>query len=194
MGVSRRALIQQAGAVVAALGLTDWALGAGLGRGLTPATAKNYAQALAQSAGRKLALLIGIDEYAPGAFTPEQNGRLAGAVTDVALQKELLIRRFGFLPADVVCLTNQQATRIGIYQAFINHLFNQAKPGDVVVFHFSGYGAQVRLGEAVGTPDVAQDVSGYQETVRSLVPYDGLYPPKAARPPMTLPKLSLKRC
>lgn len=179
MGVSRRALIQQAGAVVAALGLTDWALGAGLGRGLTPATAKNYAQALAQSAGRKLALLIGIDEYAPGAFTPEQNGRLAGAVTDVALQKELLIRRFGFLPADVVCLTNQQATRIGIYQAFINHLFNQAKPGDVVVFHFSGYGAQVRLGEAVGTPDVAQDVR-YQETVRSLVPYDGLLPTESS--------------
>ncbi len=183
MGVSRRALIKQTGALVAALGLTDWALGTSrLGLGL-PASAQRYAQALAQSAGRKLALLIGIDEYAPGAFTAEQNGQLAGAVTDVSLQKELLIRRFGFLPADVVCLTNQQATRVGIYQALINHLCNQAKPGDVVVFHFSGYGAQVRLGEAVraqATSEYQNGQNGYQETVRSLVPYDGLLPTESS--------------
>ncbi len=180
MGVSRRALIKQAGALVAALGLTDWALGTNsLGLG-SPASAKRYAQALAQSAGRKLALLIGIDEYAPGAFTAEQNGRLAGAVTDVSLQKELLIRRFGFLPADVMCLTNQQATRVGIYQALVNHLCNQAKPGDVVVFHFSGYGAQVRLEEAVGAQAATESQNGYQETVRSLVPYDGLLPTESS--------------
>ena len=58
------------------------------------------------------------------------------------------------------------ATRSGIYQAFVDHLYNQAQPGDTVVFHFSGYGAQVRI----------SDLTGGQETVRSLVPYNGFLP------------------
>ena len=77
------------------------------------------------------------------------------------MQRQLLIHRFGFAPDDILCLTNQQATRTGIYQAFIDHLYDQAKSGDVVVVHFSGYGAQVRIDDKI---------------VRSLVPYDGLLP------------------
>ena len=40
-------------------------------------------------------------------------------------------------------MTDQQATRKGILTAFEEHLINQAKPGDVVVFHFSGHGSRV---------------------------------------------------
>ena len=164
MGLSRRAFFQKTGAVVTALGLTELAIALGI-----PPQAKAYGQALAQSAGRKLALLIGIDNYPAEALSLDtsarQPGKLAGCVTDVALQRQLLIHRFGFLPEDIVCLTNGQATRTGIYQAFVDHLYNQATAGDVVVFHFSGYGAEVRFED-----------SPEGETVRSLVPIDGLLP------------------
>ena len=166
-GISRRAFFKHTGATLAALGLTEVALNlAGqLGIPSLSRQAKAYTEAIAQSEKgvRKLALLIGIDSY-PKKATPEgqaNSGKLEGCVTDVGMQRQLLIHRFGFAPADVLCLTNQQATRTGIYQAFIDHLYDQAEAGDVVVVHFSGYGAQVRIDEKV---------------MRSLVPYDGLLP------------------
>ncbi len=169
MGLSRRAFLQKTSAVVTALGLTELAINLGI----LP-QAKAYSQALAQSAGRKLALLIGIDNYPaealPAPSSSDQPVKLDGCTTDVALQRELLIHRFGFLPADIVCLTNGQATRAGIYQAFVDHLYSQAQPGDVVVFHFSGYGAEVRFED-----------SAEGQAVRSLVPIDGLLP-NAGRP------------
>lgn len=94
-------------------------------------------QVLAQSTPRKLALLVGINEYS-GTIPA-----LKGCVNDVMLQKELLIYRFGFKSEDIRILTDKQTTRQGILTAFEEHLIQQAKPGDVVVFHFSGHGSQV---------------------------------------------------
>ncbi|GAB4205958.1 MAG: hypothetical protein Fur006_62600 [Coleofasciculaceae cyanobacterium] len=97
-----------------------------------------YAKSLAQSTPRKLALLVGINAYA--------ERPLQGCMTDVDLQKELLIHRFGFNPADILLVTDRtdvKPTRAGILQAFEEHLIQQAQPGDVVVFHFSGHGSQV---------------------------------------------------
>ena len=96
-----------------------------------------YSKALAQNTGRKLALLVGINNY------PADIGALAGCVNDVLLQKQLLIHRFGFNPKDILTVTDTQATRQGILTAFEEHLIKQAKPGDTVVFHFSGHGGQV---------------------------------------------------
>ncbi|NET39961.1 MAG: caspase family protein [Cyanothece sp. SIO1E1] len=70
--------------------------------------------------------------------------QLKGPVTDVELQKQLLIHRFKFHPNHVYTLTNQQATRQGILDAFHEYLFKQARDGDIVVFHYSGHGAQVQ--------------------------------------------------
>ncbi|MEW6497497.1 MAG: caspase family protein [Cyanobacteriota bacterium] len=95
----------------------------------------NFNRVFAQSLPRKLALLVGINDYA-------DSGRLAplqGCITDVELQQQLLIHRFGFNPIDILTLTNAQATRQGILEAFEEHLIQQAQPGDVIVFHFSGY-------------------------------------------------------
>jgi hypothetical protein len=97
-----------------------------------------YYQALAQSTGRKLALLVGINQY------PQLPG-LAGCLTDVELQKELLIHRFGFQGSDILTLTQEQASREFIETAFLEHLVKQAQADDVVVFHFSGYGSRVKL-------------------------------------------------
>ena len=62
---------------------------------------------------------------------------------DVDLQRQLLINRFGFNPKDILTLTDAKATRQGILTAFEEHLIKQAKPGDVVVYHFSGHGSRV---------------------------------------------------
>lgn len=165
-GLSRRSFFKRTGAAVTAFGLAEWAVNLGIA---TKAT--EYTQALAQAKGRKLALLVGIDEYPNQAVPASQSDsqKLRGCVTDVALQRALLIYRFGFLPQDIVCLTNEQATREGIYQAFVDHLYQQAKAGDAVVFHFSGYGAQVRF----------SDLGGGQALRRSFVPVDGLLPTEA---------------
>ncbi|NEO81194.1 caspase family protein, partial [Moorena sp. SIO4G3] len=108
---------------------------------------------------RGLALLVGINKY-------PRSTLLDGCVTDVELQQELLIHRFGFNPKDILILNDDQATRENIETAFIEHLTEQAKPGDVVVFHFSGFGSQVKLSKEYQT-----DKSVALQN--SLVPVDG---------------------
>lgn len=124
MGQNRREFIQQLSGLLAALGISETAISLAGDR---------YYQALAQGTPRKLALLVGINQY-PGDIS------LSGALTDVALQAELLKYRFGFQPEDILILRNEQATRANIESAFVEHLINQASAGDLVVFHFSGYG------------------------------------------------------
>ena len=152
MGLKRREFLQQAGRVLGAIGISE-ALWLRLG--------SRYLQALAQPTARKLALLVGVDKY--------PDSPLHGCVTDVDLQRELLIYRFGFVPSDILTLTDAQATRDNIETAFVTHLSEQAKPGDVVVFHFSGCGSRVSLGES---PGIMQN---------SLVPADDVLPLLANR-------------
>ncbi|MEA5626499.1 caspase family protein [Nostoc sp. UHCC 0251] len=133
--MKRRTFLHRIGSILAVLGLTEaeW---------LT--LGNRYYQALAQPNPRKLALLIGINQY------PEIPA-LSGCLTDVELQRELLIHRFGFQGSDILTLTEEQATREFIEAAFLDHLGKQAKPGDVVVFHFSGYGSRVKLATSSNT-------------------------------------------
>ena len=126
--MKRRHFLQFAGSTLATLGLSQMDI---IQQG------DKYAKVLAQNTRRKFALLIGINKY-----SGEINS-LRGCVNDVLLQKQLLKHRFGFNPKDIKILTDEQATRQGILTAFEDHLIKQAKPGDVVVFHFSGHGSQV---------------------------------------------------
>ncbi|MEH1790473.1 MAG: caspase family protein [Nostoc sp.] len=137
--MKRRTFLQRIGSILAVLGITEveWlSLG------------NRYYQALAQPSPRKLALLIGINQY-------PKIPALSGCLTDIELQKELLIHRFGFQGSDILTLTEEQASREFIEAAFLDHLGKQAKPGDVVVFHFSGYGSCVKLETS---PDTMQNV------------------------------------
>ena len=147
MGLNRREFLQQAGRVLAGLGI---------GEALWLRLGDRYLQALAQPTARKLALLVGVDKY--------PDSPLRGCVTDVQLQRELLIYRFGFAASDILTLTNAQATRENIETAFVTHLSEQAKPGDVVVFHFSGCGSRV---SSIESPGIIQN---------SLVPADDVLP------------------
>lgn len=154
---NRRAFLQQAGFVLTTLGVSQTSL-------LSWAT--RYQQALAEPTRRKLALLVGINHYPDNTYQSVQTTGtpLTGCVTDVELQRELLVHRFGFQPSDVISLTNERATREAIESVFQDHLVSQARSGDVVVFHFSGYGSQVKLADSTGTVQ------------NSLVPIDGYLP------------------
>ncbi|MBW4554956.1 MAG: caspase family protein [Trichormus sp. ATA11-4-KO1] len=133
--MKRRTFVQRIGSILAVLGITEveW---------LT--LSDRYSQALAQPSTRKLALLIGINQY-------QKSPSLSGCLTDVELQKELLIHRFGFQSSDILTLTDEQATRKSIEAAFEEHLGKQAKADDVVVFHFSGYGTRIKSGQFIDT-------------------------------------------
>lgn len=144
--MKRRTFLQRIGFILAVLGITEaewFSLG------------NQYYQALAQPTPRKLALLVGINKY-------PQNLALGGCLTDVELQKELLIHRFGFKESDILTLTDEQATREKIESAFLEHLVKNASADDVVVFHFSGYGSRVKLPTS-------------EEFTNSLIPFDGTY-------------------
>lgn len=154
--MKRRKFLQEISCALAALGLAqeEWlSLG------------NPYYQALAQSKSRKLALLIGINQYS-------QSPALAGCVTDVELQRELLINRFGFAPADILTLTDKQATKDLITAAFVDHLSQQVKPEDVVIFHFSGYGTRVKTDDQI--PDFFKKSGIYRTGIlqNAILPVD----------------------
>ena len=167
MGLDRRTFLQRAGLALFSLGLSETGISLLGNNDRFAPWLQAYGQTLGQTTNRKLALLIGINEYT-------KNKRLNGCVTDVELQKDLLIHKFGFLPQDIVTLTDRQATRENIETAFLEHLTQQAEADDVVVFHFSGYGGRVKI------PKIALDnneTDDYQ-LIESLVPADGLIPTK----------------
>jgi len=105
---------------------------------------------------KKLALLIGIDEY-------EKVSDLDGCVNDVENMKSLLRDKFDFEEANIKVLVNEQATRKAILDTFQQHLIARANQGDLVVFHYSGHGSQMR--DAAGGDEPDQ----YDETI---VPQD----------------------
>jgi hypothetical protein len=130
---TRRTFLKAAGLALAGLGMGEAGLSLGIDR---------YGQALAQSGKRKLALLIGINDYSAKDCDCVP---LQGCLTDVELQRQLLIHRFGFAPSDIVILTDRQATRSQIETAFLEHLIAQAQSDDLVLFHFSGYGSTIEI-------------------------------------------------
>lgn len=138
MVLMRRHFLQLATATLASLGINALPLQR---QGL------RYGHALAQPTRRKRALLVGVNDYAGKLRT------LKGCVTDVELQKELLMHRFGFIESDILMLKNEAATRDNILNAFKDHLINACEEGDVAIFHFSGHGRRVsdRTPARVGT-------------------------------------------
>ncbi|MFM8306458.1 MAG: caspase family protein, partial [Microcystis aeruginosa] len=151
--IKRRQLLSLTGSLLATLGLSQLEL---------KQRAILYRSVLAENTPRKRALLVGVNNYPDTRWIP-----LEGAVNDVKLQQELLIHRFGFQSDQILLLTDHEATRENILQAFEEHLIKWAQPGDVVVFHFSGHGSQVF------DPDqIFQDGQ-----VSTIVPVDSILPP-----------------
>jgi hypothetical protein len=101
--------------------------------------------AAGREAPRKLALLVGIGKYSRGNEEPKWKDwwDLASRKDVEKIAGVLTGEHFGFKPADVLSMLDEQATREGIVRAFRAHLIDQARPGDAVYFHYSGHGQQV---------------------------------------------------
>ncbi len=84
-------------------------------------------------AAQQHALVIGIDEY-------RNEVQLQGAVNDALLVKKALHDIEVQLPDERVLL-NKQATRANVLNAW-HHMIAQAKPGDTLIFTYSGHGGQ----------------------------------------------------
>lgn len=153
----------------AALGLMAWGWG-----GVSP-WATRYGRVLAQPARQKFALLVGINAY-----PKDRCGclPLGGCVTDVELQHQLLVYRFGFRWENIYTLVEGNATRSAIQTTFLTQLLPQVQPDDLVVIHFSGYGSTIALENTPPQP--------------SFVAIDSLDPDNPQAPITDLPQETLR--
>lgn len=96
--MKRRHFLQFASSTLVTLGLSQLDISC---------QGNRYGKILAQDTPRKLALLVGINNYPKS----DRFSHLQGCLTDVELQRQLLIHRFGFQDSDILTLTNADASR-----------------------------------------------------------------------------------
>ncbi|PSR76509.1 hypothetical protein PHLCEN_2v8412 [Hermanssonia centrifuga] len=92
-------------------------------------------------ASRVFALIIGIDKYKSGNIW-----NLESCVDDAQSIRHLLMHDL-HVPQEQICfLTDQQATKRAIEDAFMSHLVNNPdiERGDAMVLYFAGHGASIR--------------------------------------------------
>jgi len=83
------------------------------------------------------ALLVGVNKYRmPGSD-------LMGCVNDVTNVRDILLKYFDFKVREIRVITDNRATKAGIMKR-LEWLVKGAKPGDRLLFHFSGHGSQIR--------------------------------------------------
>lgn len=90
---------------------------------------------------RRWAVVVGAGDYAH--FGDEEGGDLPGAAADARAMRDVLVGRWGFPEEGVHLLLDSAATRERIRYELAEWLPSVAKPGDLVVFYFSGHGSQV---------------------------------------------------
>jgi len=84
---------------------------------------------------QKKALLVGINAY--------NDGPLNGCVNDVIKMNQVITHHFGFVDnSNKRMLTDKSATTANIL-ARLRWLVDDAQPGDVLLFHYSGHGSQM---------------------------------------------------
>lgn len=94
-----------------------------------------------QGFGNKgLAVLVGCNY----ANTPNE---LHGCINDVLAMRQVLIDRFRFKPDNIHLLTDEpdspiKPTGAKIKEA-LNRMVDEAEPGDVLYFHYSGHGTRI---------------------------------------------------
>ncbi|XP_042492261.1 metacaspase-3-like isoform X2 [Macadamia integrifolia] len=122
------------------------------------APAISYSSSVARR-GRKKALLCGVS-YKGKRF------ELKGSINDVNCMRYFLVQRMGFPNESVLVLTedepnpDQIPTKRNIQKA-LQWLIHDCKPGDSLVFHYSGHGSQ--------QPNLNGDeIDGYDETLCPL--------------------------
>ena len=86
--------------------------------------------------GRKKAVIVGINY-------PGTSHELRGCINDATAMRMMLKEHFGFTePKNVRMLTDASATTANILER-MEWLVEDAQPGDVLFFHYSGHGSQM---------------------------------------------------
>jgi len=82
------------------------------------------------------ALLVGINKY------PDPRNELRGCVNDILDMEYFIVEKSKVYPKEnIKKLTDKQATKKGILTQ-LKWLIDDAEPGDQLLFHYSGHGAQ----------------------------------------------------
>lgn len=129
--------------------------------GLMPVTLARAAP-LSQRKKQK-ALLIGINNY------PEEKDRLEGCINDVFTMSSVL-QECGMPPETIRTCLDERATANGILDR-MEWLLDNAKPGDELIFYYSGHGARI--------PQYGEDFEPDHHT-EVLVPWDFDWTPEKA--------------
>lgn len=87
------------------------------------------------------ALLVGINDYK---YNSIGIADLKFCENDVDLFKETLIKYANFKEDNIKVLKSEEATKKNIKSGFLDWLAVNAKPGDKVIFYFSGHGVQLK--------------------------------------------------
>lgn len=82
------------------------------------------------------ALLVGVNDYV-------SSNDLRGCVNDVTNMRHILRTYLGFGNREIRVLLDRRATKGAILHR-LEWLVRDSKPGDFLVFHFSGHGSQIR--------------------------------------------------
>ncbi len=106
-------------------------------------------------AQRKIGLIVAVGKYPDGGAW-----RNLSSINDIRYIRSALVQN-GFSEKEIDTLINEKATKYGILKA-LDDLIAKARPGDIVVFHFSGHGQQI-------FDDNGDETDGYDE---ALIPYD----------------------
>jgi hypothetical protein len=88
------------------------------------------------AAARNVALLVAVGQFSDANLKAHQ---LLGPAIDIESMQRALTEHWGFSPADVVALRDQDATREHILDQ-IAALEQRSAPGDTVLIYFSGHG------------------------------------------------------
>lgn len=115
----------------------------------------------------KHALIIGINEYAN--YEPQY--QLRGCVNDAKLMKRVLVDHFKFQESNIIELHNAAASQQAILGA-MELLIERVMQDDVVVFHFSGHGGQLKTSDTDEGSGMSSTIctadSGYMDPFPNL--------------------------
>ncbi|CAK9173154.1 unnamed protein product [Ilex paraguariensis] len=109
--------------------------------------------------GKRLAVLVGCNY-------PRTKYQLHGCINDALSMRQVLVRRFGFDPSQIELLVDEHGSSVmptgaNIKKA-LSRMVDEAEPGDVLFFHYSGHGTRI--------PSVKQ-VHPYRQD-QAIVPSD----------------------
>lgn len=128
-----------------------------------PPGAKNTGSYIRQPAGKRRALLIGINNYYDPRLTD-----LEYPLNDVSAFSELLSSPvYGFTVTRLTDETPLKPTRENILAAIKKHLIDDAREGDILLFYYSGHGSSIK-NSLSDEPDLRDETIVPADAVRPI--------------------------